>query len=65
MFVEQLGYTGSVNKQDRVGPVDNRPSAGELHHFVNLFKNIFFLNILFKFLIFLVTCQTGHMTGDT
>ena len=34
VFVEQLGYTGSINKLDGVGPVDNRPSTDKLHHFV-------------------------------
>ena len=39
-------------KLDGVGPVDNRPSTDELHHFITYF---FFFH---------VTCDMGHMTFD-
>ena len=32
MFSDDNNKT--INKLDRVGPVDNRPSTDELHHFV-------------------------------
>ena len=38
-------------KQDGVGPVDNRPTTDELHHFVREEEKK-------------VTCDAGHMTRD-
>ena len=33
-FETQTSWSSKFNKQDRVGPVDNRPSTDKLHHFV-------------------------------
>ena len=46
----QLFYCSDKKKLDGVGPVDNRPSTDQLHHFVQFFLNVkiyiyvFFLN---------------------
>ena len=38
-------------KLDGVGPVDNRPSTDQLHHFVQIFEGLhFFLNVKKKYL---------------
>ena len=52
-------WEGSGRKLDGVGPVDNRPSTDQLHHFVNLF------NILKKYFdMWLVTGDMWHLTRD-
>ena len=44
-----------VNKLDGVGPVDNRPSNDQLHHFVQFFlKDIYIYIFIFYFIYFLM-----------
>ena len=52
-FVLGLGLV-FIKKLDGVGPVDNRPSTDNLHHFVWKKKKMWH-----------VTCDTWHVTSDT
>ena len=40
-------YNVNLTKLDGVGPVDNRPSTDQLHHFVHFLLRIFFLFLFF------------------
>ena len=57
MFSHVIAF---IQKLEEVGPVDNKPSPYQLHHFVNFFKDEKNIYIY----IYILTCDSWHMTHD-